>query len=74
MNTVDNLINALIERDTRQFPGCFTVDERTRYAQTYVLNLLGDLVEEIPQIQEYLKFRTEIIQADIEDSQAWEPK
>ena len=74
MNTVDNLINALIERDARQFPTGFTVEDRIRYAQTYVLNLLGDLVEEIPQIQEYLKFRTEIIQADIEDSEAWEPK
>ena len=74
MNTVDNLINALIERDTRQFPTGFTVEDRIRYAQTYVLNLLGDLVEEIPQIQEYLKSRTEIIQADIEDSEAWEPK
>ena len=74
MNTVDNLINALIERDTRQFPTGFTVEDRIRYAQTYVLNLLGDLVEEIPQIREYLQLRTRIIQADIEDSEAWEPK
>ena len=74
MNTVDTLINALIERDTRQFPTGFTVEDRIRYAQSYVLGLLGDLVEELPQIREYLKFRTEIIQADIEDSQAWEPK
>ena len=74
MNTVDNLINALIERDTRQFPTGFTVEDRIRYAQTYVLGLLGDLVEEIPQVQEYLETRTRIIQADIEDSEAWEPK
>ena len=74
MNTVDNLINALIERDARQFPTGFTVEDRIRYAQSYVLGLLGDLVEELPQIREYLKFRTEIIQADIEDSEAWEPK
>ena len=74
MNTVDNLINALIERDTRQFPTGFTVEDRIRYAQSYVLELLGSLVEETPQIREYLKFRTEIIQADIEDSEAWEPK
>ena len=74
MNTVYKLINALIERDTRQFPTGFTVEDRIRYAQTYVLNLLGDLVEEIPQIREYLQLRTRIIQADIEDSEAWEPK
>lgn len=74
MNTVYKLINALIERDTRQFPTGFTMDNRIRCAQTYVLNLLGDLVEEIPQVQEYLETRTRIIQADIEDSQAWEPK
>ena len=74
MNTVNNLINALIERDTRQFPTGFTVEDRIRCAQSYVLELLGGLVEEIPQIREYLQLRTEIIQADIEDSQAWEPK
>lgn len=74
MNTVDNLINAIIERDIRQFPTGFTLDNRTRYAQTYVLGLLGDLVEEAPQVREYLETRTRIIQADIEDSEAWEPK
>lgn len=45
MNTVDTLINALIERDTRQFPTGFTVEDRIRYAQSYVLELLGGLVE-----------------------------
>lgn len=74
MNTVDTLINALVERDTRQFPTGFTIEDRIRYAQTYVLNFLGDLVEEIPQVREYLEIRASIIQADIEDSEAWEPK
>ena len=74
MNTVDNLIHALIERDARQFPTGFAVEDRIRCAQSYVLGLLGDLVEEIPQIREYLQLRTRIIQADIEDSEAWEPK
>ena len=74
MNTVDTLINALVERDTRQFPTGFTIEDRIRCAQSYVLGLLGDLVEEIPQVREYLELRASIIRGDIEDSDAWEPK
>lgn len=74
MSTINDLIIALVERDTRQFPTTFTTEERVRYAERYVLDMLQDILNHNPTLDEVFKMRTQIVQSDVETAKNWEPK
>lgn len=71
MDTITRLIQAVAERDRRQFPS--QVDHET-YAKDYVLGMLRGILEHDQDLDAYFEQRVEIIEADIEDTDAWEPK
>lgn len=71
MDTITRLIKAVAERDRRQFP---SQRDHESYAKEYALGMLRDILEQDSDLDAYFEQRVEIIEADIEDTNAWEPQ
>ena len=70
-DTVTRLIQAVAKRDALQFPG---QQDHEEYAREYILGMLRDLLQHDPDLDQYFEQRVELVEADTEDSKAWEPK
>lgn len=71
MDTIDRLISALVQRDTRQFPGTFEVEQRIEYAKDYVIGMLKEALRGDVDLDEYFERRAEIVEGDVETATAW---
>lgn len=71
MDTITRLIQAVAERDRRQFP---SQQDHEVYAKEYILEMLRDILRHDQDLDAYFEQRVEIIEADMETADNWRPK
>ena len=70
-DTITRLIQAVAERDARQFPG--QIDHEA-YAKEYVLGMLRELLRADENLDQYFEQRVDLVEGDIETAVIWKPR
>lgn len=67
-DTITRLLEAVAQRDKRQFPAMPDAED---YARHYVLEMLRDLLRHDPDLDAYFEERIALVNGDLQAAQDW---